>query len=110
MAIPAWKEPSKSDLYCSPWFGFFSLWAGFTPRSLCARHGDREILQETQHLEGGIVSDIHVQNGDFVESGQPLLVLDATQPRASLEMANSEYIALKTMEAADRRTGRTGRG
>ena len=66
---------------------------------LCARHGDGEQKKTVQHLEGGIVSDIHVQNGDFVESGQPLLVLDATQPRASLEMANSEYIALKTAEA-----------
>lgn len=84
-------------------FGFFGLWASFAPLDGAAFAPGtvtvKSYKKTVQHLEGGIVSDIHVQNGDFVESGQPLLVLDATQPRASLEMANSEYIALKTMEA-----------
>lgn len=84
-------------------FGFFGLWAGLAPLDGAAFAPGtvtvKSYKKTVQHLEGGIVSDIHVQNGDFVESGQPLLVLDATQPRASLEMANSEYIALKTTEA-----------
>ena len=35
-----------------------------------------------QHLEGGIVSNILVSNGDLVEVNEPLLVLDATKDRA----------------------------
>ena len=84
-------------------FGFFGLWAGFAPLDGAAFAPGtvtvKSYKKTVQHLEGGIVSDIRVQNGDLVESGQPLLVLDATQPRASLEIANSEYIALKTIEA-----------
>ena len=37
-----------------------------------------------QHLEGGIVRDILVRNGDLVRQGELLLRLDETQARASL--------------------------
>ena len=52
-----------------------------------------------QHLEGGIVAEILVRDGDLVEAGQPLLTLDDTQARASLEVVNSQYVALKMREA-----------
>jgi epimerase transport system membrane fusion protein len=84
-------------------FGVFGFWAGLAPLDGAAFAPGtvtvKSYKKTVQHLEGGIVSDILVQNGDLVESGQPLLALDATQPRASLEIANSEYIALKTIEA-----------
>ena len=84
-------------------FGVFGLWASLAPLDGAAFAPGtvtvKSYKKTVQHLEGGIVSDILVQNGDLVESGQPLLVLDGTQSRASLEMANSEHIALKTMEA-----------
>ncbi len=84
-------------------FGVFGLWASLAPLDGAAFAPGtvtvKSYKKTVQHLEGGIVSDILVQNGDLVESGQPLLVLDATQSRASLEMTNSEHIALKTMEA-----------
>lgn len=84
-------------------FGVFGLWASLAPLDGAAFAPGTVTVKSykkmVQHLEGGIVSDILMQNGDLVESGQPLLVLDATQSRASLEMANSEHIALKTMEA-----------
>ena len=52
-----------------------------------------------QHLEGGIVADILARDGDLVEQGQPLLVLDDTQPSASLEIATTQYTALRAKEA-----------
>lgn len=52
-----------------------------------------------QHLEGGIVSDILARDGDLVEEGQPLLLIDSTQLRASLEIANTEYASLRAKEA-----------
>ena len=84
-------------------FGFFGLWAGFAPLDGAAFAPGtvtvKSYKKAVQHLEGGIVAEILVQNGDLVESGQPLLKLDATQPRASLEMVTSEFTALKAREA-----------
>ena len=83
-------------------FGIFGLWAGFAPLDGAAFAPGTVTVKSykaVQHLEGGIVSEILVRNGDLVESGQPLLILDATQPRASLEMVTSEFIALKARES-----------
>ena len=52
-----------------------------------------------QHLEGGIVADILVRDGDVVEAGQPLLILDDTQSMSSLEIIASQHAALKMREA-----------
>lgn len=46
-----------------------------------------------QHLEGGIVREILVRDGDLVEAGAVLLRLDDTQIRAQLEMVRSQYLA-----------------
>lgn len=42
-----------------------------------------------QHLDGGIVEEIFVGDGDFVEKGQALLRLDETLLRANLEIYRS---------------------
>ena len=39
-----------------------------------------------QHLEGGIVGEILVRDGDQVSAGQVLIRLDETQPRATLDL------------------------
>ena len=61
-------------------------WAVFAPLESAARgvgtvqvEGNRKPVQ---HLEGGIVDEILVANGDYVTDGQPLLNLDATQQLA----------------------------
>ncbi|WP_043529862.1 HlyD family type I secretion periplasmic adaptor subunit [Litchfieldella xinjiangensis] len=51
-----------------------------------------------QHYEGGIVERILVQDGDKVEAGAPLLVLDDTQSRAQLQIAQSEYHIARASE------------
>ena len=53
-----------------------------------------------QHLEGGIVSEILVATGDVVESGQPLLRLDATRDKAELQIAQGRIF--NTKAAVDR--------
>jgi epimerase transport system membrane fusion protein len=52
-----------------------------------------------QHLEGGIVQDILVRDGDSVQSGDILLRLDDTQARARLEIIRSQYLAARALEA-----------
>ena len=51
-----------------------------------------------QHLEGGIVRELLVQDGDHVEAGQPLVILSDTQARAQLEIAQSQYFINRAME------------
>ncbi|MBB5050492.1 HlyD family secretion protein [Afipia massiliensis] len=43
--------------------------------------GQNKIIQ---HLEGGVIRDIHVREGDVVEQGQLLVELDSTAPNTEL--------------------------
>ena len=56
----------------------FGLWAGLTEVDQVTRGAGKVVPQSNnqiiQHLEGGIVSDIFVRNGDHVEKGEPLPV------------------------------------
>lgn len=45
-----------------------------------------------QHLEGGIVRELLVEDGDKVEAGDPLVILSDTQSRSQLEIARSQYL------------------
>lgn len=83
-------------------FGVFGLWAAIAPLDGAAHAPGtvnvRSYSQVVQHLEGGIISDIKVKNGDSVSAGQALLEIDNTQPLAQLEIVNSQFTALKTRE------------
>lgn len=69
--------------------------AAFAPGTVTVKSYKKVV----QHLEGGIVADILARDGDLVELGQPLLILDDTQSTASLEIANTQYTALRAREA-----------
>ena len=65
-------------------------WAVFAPLESAAIaagvvqvEGKRKLVQ---HLEGGIVAELAVANGDSVEQGQPLILLDATKDRAEKQI------------------------
>jgi len=46
--------------------------------------------QVVQHLEGGIVKEILVREGDYVEEGKILYQLDQTQTKANLEVTTNQ--------------------
>jgi epimerase transport system membrane fusion protein len=52
-----------------------------------------------QHLEGGIVKDLQIREGDSVNAGDVLLKLDDTQARAQLEIVKGQLITLRLSEA-----------
>jgi len=86
---------------------FFSisvlLWAGFAQVDVIVR-AEGQIIpagksQYVQHLEGGIVREILVQEGQVVAAGQPLMELSDVQTRSSLEQEQSKLDALRGREA-----------
>ena len=84
-------------------FGVFGFWAGFAPLDGAAQAPGVVTVESykkvIQHLEGGIVGEILVRNGDVVKAGDRLLVLDNTQSLAQLGIANAQFVALKSREA-----------
>jgi len=52
-----------------------------------------------QHLEGGIISAIKVYEGDFVEAGMTLAVLDDTLARSEHTRLELQAVRLRAMEA-----------
>jgi len=95
-------------------FGGFGGWAALAPLDSAVIAPGSVIVDTNrktiQHLEGGIVRQILVRNGDHVKAGQILVKLDDTQDRAMLQMVTSRYdtalalVARLTAEELDRAT------
>ncbi len=84
-------------------FVFLLGWAYLAPLD-SASHAPGIVTVESyrktiQHLEGGIVNEILVRDGQLVEKGELLIVLDDTQLKAQLEIAKSQYIAVLALQA-----------
>jgi HlyD family type I secretion membrane fusion protein len=67
----------------------FGAWGGTAPiagaivtTGSFVTTGNNKVIQ---HLEGGVIRDILVREGDLVTPGQPLVILDDTAPRAELQ-------------------------
>lgn len=84
-------------------FGGFGLWA-FTASLAVAVVAPGSVSIESfkrtvQHLEGGIVEELRVEDGDQVNAGDILVVLSDTQARSQLDIARSQYLINRAMEA-----------
>jgi HlyD family type I secretion membrane fusion protein len=55
-----------------------------------------------QHLEGGVIHEILVREGDHVELGQELMLLDPTGPKAELDRLINRHARALAMEARQR--------
>jgi len=79
------------------------LWAGIAKIDVIVRTEGQIIpagkSQIVQHLEGGIVEKILVQEGQVVVAGQPLMELSDVQTRSNLEQEQSRLDALRGREA-----------
>ena len=58
--------------------------------------GQNKIIQ---HLEGGVIREILVHEGDIVEQGQSLIQLDETGPKAELDRMLLRHIRAEAMES-----------
>ena len=81
----------------------FGVWGNLAPiagavvaSGVFVATGQNKIVQ---HLEGGVIKQIYVHEGDTVEQGQLLLELDETGPRAELQRLFLRSVRLMAMDA-----------
>lgn len=81
----------------------FGVWGNLAPiagavvaSGVFVATGQNKIIQ---HLEGGVIRAIHVREGDTVEQGQLLVLLDETAPRAELRRLMLRGVRLKALDA-----------
>jgi adhesin transport system membrane fusion protein len=81
----------------------FIAWAGVAEVDIIVRTEGRIVpagkSQIVQHLEGGIVRNILVQEGEVVTSGQALMELSDIQARSNLDQERSRSAAFRGREA-----------
>lgn len=115
--------PLRHDLRPSIWLGiatvtiFFVIgggWAATAPLSGAIIAGGivspQSSKQTIQHLEGGIIREIRVREGDLVEAGQPLVVLQDVTAKSDVGTLTTRLRALAATEArlrAERVDGET---
>ena len=73
------------------WGGFVPLAGGAIAPGVISPDGDRKTVQ---HLEGGIIAQLLVRDGDIVSAGQPLVFLESIQPKATHDMLVSQQWTL----------------
>jgi membrane fusion protein, type I secretion system len=78
-------------------------WGGSAPLSGAAIAAGQVVVDSyrktVQHLEGGIVREIAVADGDVVRPGQLLVRMDDTKARTSLDSLQGRYFAARAQEA-----------
>lgn len=83
-------------------FGGLGTWAVTAPlngavvgSAVVKVEGNRKSVQ---HLDGGIVKELHVREGERVNVGELLIVLDETQARAEYDVLSQQYVVLRATE------------
>ena len=83
---------------CLAFFVALIVWAANAPIDEVARGEGKAIpssrLQKIQNMEGGIVSEVFVHEGQVVEAGQPLLRLDDTRFKSNVGESEADRYAL----------------
>ena len=78
------------------WAAFMPLDAGVHAAGQIAVAGNR---QSVQHRDGGVVTAIHVREGQHVRAGEVLIELSAPELRASERALTSDYLTLLLQRA-----------
>ncbi len=90
-------------------FGLFILWAGLVHVDEITKGEGKVIpsqqLQVLQSLDGGIVSEILVKEGQIVKEGQVLLQVDTARFESSVKENRSLYLSLTAKAARLRAIG-----
>jgi len=102
------KTDTRSTIRLGFWvlvvgFGLFMAWAAWAPLdegviapSTVSIETRRKVIQ---HLQGGVIQKLAVKEGQEVRRGDVLVVLDATMPRANLEVVRQNYLSQRALES-----------
>ena len=89
-------------LIIAVFFGGIGTWAVTAPlngavvaNAVVKVDGNRKSVQ---HLDGGIIKELHVKEGERVLTGDLLIVLDETQARAEYDVLTQQYAVLRATE------------
>lgn len=84
-------------------FGGFLLWAAFAPLdegvSSPATVSIETKRRAIQHMNGGVVREVIVKEGQMVKEGDPLVELGDAQVKANFESVRQNYLAQRAAEA-----------
>ena len=84
-------------------FTGLGLWSVYAPLDSAAMGPGVIVLENyrmaVDHLEGGIVQDVHAREGQRVAKGEVLLTLQDLQARAQLEQVKGQWIVALAREA-----------
>ena len=93
----------RCALACIIGLGGFSAWGAFAPLEEGIAAAGQVVVESErkviQHLEGGIINDIRVREGQRVEQGEVLVVLEDTVSLAGRDQVIQEYAALAASTA-----------
>jgi membrane fusion protein, adhesin transport system len=83
-------------------FLIFLIWAAVAEIDELARGNGKVIptdkIQTVQSLDGGIISEIFIKEGDIVKFDDPLMKIDTTRFQATLEESKQEYLSLLALK------------
>jgi HlyD family type I secretion membrane fusion protein len=100
---PIRRPVLAGHLILALFFGGLGSWAALAPLSGAAVAPGTVRVEShrktVQHLEGGIIAELKVAEGDKVARDQVLVRLDRTQAQARYEAVRNRYQALKATEA-----------
>jgi len=93
----------STALACFVGLGGFCAWGAFAPLEEGVAAAGQVVVeserQVIQHLEGGIISDLKVREGQWVTQGEVLVVLENTVSLAGRDQVVQEYAALAASAA-----------
>jgi HlyD family secretion protein len=103
-SVPDWKVPAiagyvvivSTFLVLGGWSAFARLDSAITATGVVSAETNRKTVQ---HLEGGIVREIRVREGQHVQAGEVLFRLDLTQPKAGYELQRNQLDSAIAQEA-----------
>ena len=104
MVIRDWKHPAAigyaiitfTFVVLGGWSAIAKLDSAVTAPGFIAEENSRKSIQ---HLEGGIIKEILVREGQHVAAGQVLFRMDPTQAQASFDLQEIQVDALLAQEA-----------
>jgi HlyD family secretion protein/epimerase transport system membrane fusion protein len=84
-------------------FGGAGVWAALAPLDSAVVAGGTVVVEtnrrDVQHLDGGIIKEILVRDGDKVTAGDVLIRLDPVRPQASLAIVQGQIDATRALQA-----------